>query len=40
VPLVDGIQAAVLMAEGLARMNPRKASLHSPLGGRQTPGLR
>ena len=26
VPLVDGIQAAVVMAEGLVRMNPRKAT--------------
>jgi allantoin racemase len=26
VPLVDGIQAAVTMAEGLLRMNPRKAT--------------
>ena len=26
VPLVDGIQAAVAMAEGLVRMNPRKAT--------------
>src|SRR5262249_27517807 len=25
VPLVDGIQAAVVMAEGLVRMRPRKA---------------
>ncbi|NDH61503.1 MAG: Asp/Glu/hydantoin racemase [Alphaproteobacteria bacterium] len=27
VPLVDGIQAAVTMAEGLVRLNPRKATL-------------
>lgn len=27
VPLVDGIQAAVAMAEGLVRLNPRKATL-------------
>ena len=26
VPLVDGIQAAVTMAEGLVRLNPRKAT--------------
>ncbi len=26
VPLVDGIQAAVTMAEGLVRINPRKAT--------------
>jgi allantoin racemase len=26
VPLVDGIQAAVVMAEGLVRMSPRKAT--------------
>ena len=26
VPLVDGIQAAVVMAEGLVRLNPRKAT--------------
>ena len=26
VPLVDGIQAAVVMAEGLMRLNPRKAT--------------
>ncbi len=26
VPLVDGIQAAVVMAEGLVRMTPRKAT--------------
>jgi len=26
VPLVDGIQAAVTMAEGLVRINPRKPS--------------
>jgi len=26
VPLVDGIQAAVVVAEGLVRMNPRKAT--------------
>src|SRR4029077_12167663 len=26
VPLVDGIQAAVVMAEGLIRINPRKAT--------------
>jgi allantoin racemase len=27
VPLVDGIQAAVTMAEGLVRLNPRKATM-------------
>jgi Asp/Glu/hydantoin racemase len=27
VPLVDGIQAAVTMAEGLVRLNPRKATV-------------
>ena len=39
VPLVDGIQAAVVMAEGLVRLKPRKATAgtYPPARGRRTP---
>ena len=39
VPLVDGIQAAVTMAEGLVRLGPRKAiaGTYPPAGARRTP---
>ena len=41
VPLVDGIQAAVAMAEGLVRLNPRKATVgtYCRPGAKESTGL-